>query len=112
MSYTMYLIVSWNFLCLLCEFTAHNWQKCKSTFLTCHCHEIYREAVGLKKFQLYLKNNNFCEYVKFGAISLKIDILLITAYLKFESKSSFAQMWHILLLSDANHIVSTQSIFS
>ena len=56
-----------------------NWQKCKSTFLTCHCHEIYREAVGLKKFQLYLKNNNFCEYVKFGAISLKIDILLITA---------------------------------
>ena len=25
------------------------------------------------------KNINFCEYVKFGAISLKIDILLITA---------------------------------
>ena len=29
--------------------TAHNWQKWKSTFPTCHCHEIYREeAVGLK----------------------------------------------------------------
>ena len=29
--------------------TAHNWQKWKSRFLTCHCHEIYREeAVGLK----------------------------------------------------------------
>ena len=26
-------------------------------------------------FQLYLKNNNFCEYVKFGAISLKSKIL-------------------------------------
>ena len=114
----MYLIVSWNFLCLLCwcwcEFTAHNWQKCKSTFLTCHCHEIYREAVGLKKVPIiYLKNNYiFCEYVKFGAISLKIDIFLITAQLKFESKSSFAQMWHILLLSDANHILFLLNRFS
>ena len=27
--------------------TAHNWQKWKSTFLTCPCHKIYREeAVG------------------------------------------------------------------
>ena len=29
--------------------TAHNWQKWKSTFITCQCHEIYmEEAVGLK----------------------------------------------------------------
>ena len=29
--------------------TAHNRQKWKRTFLTCHCHEIYREeAVDLK----------------------------------------------------------------
>ena len=29
--------------------TAHNWQKWKRVFLTCPCHEIYRdEAVGLK----------------------------------------------------------------
>ena len=28
-----------------------------------------------KKFQLYFKNYDFCEYVKFGAILLKIDIL-------------------------------------
>ena len=60
--------------------TAHNWQKWKSTFLTCHCHEIYREeAVGQKKFQLYLKNYDFCENVKCGTILLKIDILAITA---------------------------------
>ena len=33
---------------------AHNWQKWKSTFLTCHCHKIFRvEAVGLKKVKLY-----------------------------------------------------------
>ena len=30
--------------------TAHNWQKCKSPYLTCPCHKIYREeAVGLKR---------------------------------------------------------------
>ena len=53
-----------------------NWQKWKSIFLSCHRREIYREeAVGPKKFHLYLRNNNFCEYVKFGAISLNIDIL-------------------------------------
>ena len=29
--------------------TAHNWQKWKRVFLTCPCHEIYREeAVGVK----------------------------------------------------------------
>ena len=38
------------------------------------------EAVGLKKIQLYLENNDFCEYVKFGTILLKIDILAITAW--------------------------------
>ena len=60
--------------------TDHNWQKWKSTFLTCHCHEINREeAVGLKSTNKYLKNYDFCEYVKFGAISLKIDILAIAA---------------------------------
>ena len=36
--------------------TAHNWQKWKSTFLTCHCHEIYsEEAVGLKSSNYTLK---------------------------------------------------------
>ena len=35
--------------------TANNWQKWKSTFLTCHCHEIYREAVGLKNSKYTLK---------------------------------------------------------
>ena len=29
-------------------------------------------------FQLYFKNYDFCEYVKFGAISWKFDILSIT----------------------------------
>ena len=31
------------------DLMAYNWQKLKSTFLTCQYHEIYREeAVGLK----------------------------------------------------------------
>ena len=30
-------------------------------------------------FQLYLENYDFCEYVKFGAILWKFDILSITA---------------------------------
>ena len=35
--------------CKLMDLKAHNWQKWKRVFLTCPCHEIYRdEAVGLK----------------------------------------------------------------
>ena len=40
------------------------------------------EAVGLK---YTFKEYDFCEYVKFGAISLKFDILSIAASLKIES---------------------------
>ena len=65
--------------------TGGNWQKWKRVFLTCPCHEIYRdEAVGLKKLQKYLKNYDICENVKFGAISWKFDILSITALLKLK----------------------------
>ena len=46
------------------------------------------EAIGLKTFQLYLENYDFCE-------NLKFYILSITAYLKFESKNPFELMWHI-----------------
>ena len=39
---------------------AHNWQKCKSTFLTCPCHKIYRaEAVGLKSSNYSLNVNEW-----------------------------------------------------
>ena len=48
-----------------------------------------------KNSKLYLKTYNFCQYVKFGAFSLKIDILPITAELKFESKNSFAHMFFV-----------------
>ena len=75
------------FICALCEpcripftLTAHNWQKWKSTFLTCPCHKIYREeAVGLKNSNYTFKKYDFCEYVKLKAISWKFDILSITA---------------------------------
>ena len=73
--------------------TAHNWQKWKRVFLTCPCHKIYRdEAVGLKSCKYTWKNYDFCENVKFGAISWKFDILSIAAY---EFKNSFAHVWHI-----------------
>ena len=61
----------WVQLCL--ALTAHNWQKWKRVFLTCPCHEI----IGMKQL-VYLKNYDLCEYVKFGAISWKFDILSIT----------------------------------
>ena len=54
---------------------AHNWQKLKSRFLTCPCHEIYRdEAVSLKSSSYTWKKYDFCEYVKFGAILLKFEV--------------------------------------
>ena len=51
--------------------TAHNWQKWKRVFLTCLCHEIYRdEAVGLKsckytwKITIFLKMWNLGQYLE------------------------------------------------
>ena len=65
---------------ILWDLTAHNWQNWKRVFLTCPCHEIYKdEAVRLKKLQIYLKNYDLREYVDFGAISWNFDILSITA---------------------------------
>ena len=52
---------------------ANNWQKWKSTILTCPCHKIYRKET-VEKFQLYFENCDFYEHVKFGAISWKIDL--------------------------------------
>ena len=79
-----YIHVSWSpkikTLQFRLQLTGGNWQKWKRAFLTCPCHEIYRdEAVGLKSCKKYLKNYNICENVKFGAISRKFDILSITA---------------------------------
>ena len=66
----------------------------KSRFLTSPCHKIWSRSSLSKKFQLYFKNYDFNEYVKFGAISWKLDILSITASVKFDQKSS-AHMWHL-----------------
>ena len=49
--------------------------------------KIIGKSSASKKFQLFLKDYNFCEYVKFGAISCKIDILPKTASLKFKSEN-------------------------
>ena len=51
--------------------TAHNWQKCKSTYRI--------DAVGQKSSNYTLKNYDFCENVKFVAILWTFDILSLTA---------------------------------
>ena len=64
--------------CEYVEYVAHNCQK--SVFLTCPCYEIYRdEAVGLKNCKYTWKIMMYVEYVEFGAISWKFDILSKTA---------------------------------
>ena len=40
---------------------------------------LYGWSSWSKKLEIYFKNYDFCEYVKFGAISWKFDILSITA---------------------------------
>ena len=47
------------------------------------------EAVGLSVSNYTLR---FCEYVNFGEIPRKIDILPTTAQLRFESQNPFAHM--------------------
>ena len=88
--------------------TAHNWQKWKSTFLTCPCHEICRvEAVGLNNSN-YTWKITISEYVKFGAISWKCDILSITARSKLKSKSPFA---HVCDTHDCGYLPHTILLF-
>ena len=50
----------------------------KRVFLTYPCHEIYRDE-AVEKLQRYFENYDLCEYVEFGAISWKFDILSRTA---------------------------------
>ena len=56
------------------DLTAHNWQKRKSVFLTCHCHKIYRvETGGLINFHLYfLKNTIFVNRWNLGQFREKL----------------------------------------
>ena len=73
--------------------TAHNWQKRKSTFLTCPCYEIHRaEAVGLKSsnytytitifekmwnFGQFCENLIFCQYNCLIKVRIKKILLYI-----------------------------------
>ena len=61
--------------------TGGNWQKWKGVYLTCPCHEIYRdEAVGLKSCKytsLYLKNYEIWDNVL--KIWYFVNIFLIEA---------------------------------
>ena len=49
--------------------TGGNWQKWKRVFLTCPCHEIYRdEAVGLKSCKMPEKSRYLWKYEIWGNI--------------------------------------------
>ena len=76
--------------------TGGNWQKWKRVFLTCPCHEIYRdEAVGLKRCKYtwkitkfvkmgnlgqYLENLIFCQYLLNWSSNLKILLHMCDTY--------------------------------
>ena len=59
--------------------TAQTGKIKKRASLSYHCNKIYRveQVSWSEKFHLYFKNHNFCEYVKFGAISWKFCYLII-----------------------------------
>ena len=82
--------------------------KIEKEFLSCYWN-LYGRSSWSKKFKLYFKNCNFCEYLKFGAISWKINILPITALFKFKSENSFAYyVTHItvVIFCTANFVFS------
>ena len=73
-----------------------------------------RRSGWSKKFQLYCKNYDFCEYVKFGVISLKIDIFVNNCLIKVQIYKFFCTyVTHIFVIIWCTlHFVSTESIFS
>ena len=88
--------------------TAHNWQKWKSTFRTCHCHEIYREeAAGLKNsnWKKFLENSEIfspilsghCGHVQTEFSSLKGWVSKLTKnFWKFCPKSWIRRIFFFL----------------
>ena len=75
--------------------TAHNWKKWR-VFLTCPCHEIYRdEAVGLKSCKYIWKNRIYVNMWNLGQFR---ENLIFCQWLHNSSlnlKYSFEHVWHI-----------------
>ena len=64
-------LIKGNIMSMTLVLTAHNWQNWKRVFLTCPCHEIYKdEAVGLKsckytwKITIYVNMWNLGQFRK------------------------------------------------
>ena len=67
--------------------TVQNWQKWKSTFLTCPCHKIYREeAVDLKSSNYTLKVMIFVNMWNLGQFLENLIFCQQLLNCKFESK--------------------------
>ena len=61
--------------------TVHNWQKFFKKEYSCHVPALkfIRMKHLVQKLQIHFKIYDLCEYVEFGVISWKFDILSITA---------------------------------
>ena len=92
----MIISYNWSYLFLKFSFNGSQLAKMKKHFPSISLSwNLYGRSSFSKKFQLCFKNYDFCEYVRFGAISWKFDILSITAQSKFESKNPFPHIWHM-----------------
>ena len=77
------------------QLTAHNLQNWINIFLRCHCYRIYSvEAAGLKSSNNTLRIKIFVTMWNLGQFHEKVIFCQyqVSAYLKFKSKNSFAQM--------------------
>ena len=73
-----------------------NWQKWKRVFLTCPCHEIYRdEAVGLKSCQNTWKITIFVKMWNLGQYRENLIFCQLLLNWSLNLKNSFAHVWHI-----------------
>ena len=102
-------------LLVLTFLTGGNWQKWKRVFLTCPCHEIYRdEAVGLKSCKNTWKITIFVKMWIWGNI-VKMRYFVNNCLIKAWILKKFfcTRVTHIIMIIwSTAHFVSTLSIFS
>ena len=85
-------------------FNSSQLTKWTGRLLTCLCHKIYSaEAIGLSIFSYALKIAISVNMWNLRKLSENFIFLLITAFLKFESKNSSAHVWHRSFCLSATH---------
>ena len=90
------------------KITAHNWQKCKRVFLTCHCHEIYRDEAVVPKSCKYTLKIMICANMWYLGQFRENLILIEGRISKFSCTCVHIYLW----LSAARHISFLLNRFS